>query len=422
MRAFDDSLAGVLSGLVAAAETDQAGQINLSRRPPDSRYDVVFSGRYWQLAAIDEAGGRTPLLTSRSVWDVRLGLPDALVEQALEERGAVLRGDMLGPEKEPLRLSVQALQLPGRDDVVLFTVAADRSESDAEVRRFGLVSGGMFLGFATAIAAGVFVLMRFILAPVTRLRDEVAEVREGETDRIEGAFPNELQPLADELNSLLAHSRDIVERSRTHVGNLAHALKTPIAVLTNESRASDDELAKLVARQSEAMAEAVDHHLRRARAAAHAKALGARTDVNGLIEDLVRTLRRIYAREGVTLESELADALVFRGERQDLEEMLGNLIDNACKYSQGFVQVGGRVEDRRVLLTIEDDGPGLDEAACAAALERGVRLDETAPGAGLGLAIVADLARAYGGQLALDKSPELGGLRAQLDLPAAALR
>jgi signal transduction histidine kinase len=297
------------------------------------------------------------------------------------------------------------------------------------VRRFALISGLMFLGFATAIAAGVFVQVRIGLAPVLRMGASVAEVREGRSERVEGRFPVELQGLADELNSLLDHSRDIVERSRTHVGNLAHALKTPIAVLTNESRGRDDELAQLVARQTEAMSQQVDHHLRRARAAAHAKAVGARTEIAPLVVDLARTLRRIYAHEGVTIETELDPDLVFRGERQDLEDMLGNLIDNACKYSNGFVQItmlrdgveDGPGEGRRALILIEDDGPGLDEAACAAATERGVRLDEQAPGSGLGLAIVADLARAYEGGLTLDRA-EMGGLRARLDLPAAAPR
>ena len=296
--------------------------------------------------------------------------------------------------------------------------AEDREPADREVRNFAITSAIMFLGFATAIAAGVFFQVRIGLAPVLRMRDSVAEVREGNTDRVDGEFPVELQPLADELNAMLDHSRELVERSRTHVGNLAHALKTPIAVLTNEARASEGELASLVQRQTGVMTEQVEHHLRRARAAAHAKALGARTPLGATVGGLARTLEKINRARGIRITTEVEADLNFKGERQDLEEMIGNLMDNACKWSGGLVHVtAGRTAPRELAVTIEDDGPGLTEDECASALQRGVRLDEQAPGSGLGLAIVSDLAKAYGGELSLSRS-ELGGLAARISLPA----
>lgn len=420
LRTMDDRLSSVVEALVAAAETDPGGGIALARRPSDPAYDRVFSGRYWQI--IDgpemEGGGHQSLVVSRSLWDEVLSPPDPLMQSALASPGQLMAFDTKGPSGEPLRLTAQAVQLPSRAEMVIMMAAEDREPADREVRNFAITSAIMFLGFATAIAAGVFFQVRIGLAPVLRMRDSVAEVREGNTDRVDGEFPVELQPLADELNAMLDHSRELVERSRTHVGNLAHALKTPIAVLTNEARASEGELASLVQRQTGVMTEQVEHHLRRARAAAHAKALGARTPLGATVGGLARTLEKINRARGIRITTEVEADLNFKGERQDLEEMIGNLMDNACKWSGGLVHVtAGRTAPRELAVTIEDDGPGLTEDECASALQRGVRLDEQAPGSGLGLAIVSDLAKAYGGELSLSRS-ELGGLAARISLPA----
>ncbi|OLF72271.1 histidine kinase [Maricaulis sp. W15] len=420
LRTMDDRLASVVEALVAAAETDPGGGIVLARRPSDPAYDRVFSGRYWQImdGPEMEGGGHQALVVSRSLWDEVLAPPDALLASALATPGQIISFDTKGPSGEPLRLTAQAVQLPARADMVIMMAAEDREAADRDVRNFAITSGIMFLGFATAIAAGVFFQVRIGLAPVLRMRTSVAEVREGNQERVDGEFPTELQPLADELNAMLDHSRELVERSRTHVGNLAHALKTPIAVLTNEARTSEGALADMVQRQTGVMTEQVEHHLRRARAAAHAKAVGARTPLGPTVGDLARTLEKINASRGIRITTEVEDDLHFKGERQDLEEMIGNLMDNACKWSGGEVRVSAcRTAPRELAVTIEDDGPGLDPDECEAALQRGVRLDEQAPGSGLGLAIVSDLAKAYDGELSLSRS-ELGGLAARIGLPA----
>ncbi|WP_304072904.1 sensor histidine kinase [Maricaulis maris] len=420
LRTMDDRLSSVVEALVAAAETDPGGGIVLARRPSDPAYDRVFSGRYWQIfdAPVMEGGGHQALVVSRSLWDETLTPPDALMASLLASPGQVMSFDTKGPSGEPLRLTGQAVQLPARADMVIMMAAEDREIADRDVRNFAITSGIMFLGFATAIAAGVFFQVRIGLAPVLRMRTSVAEVREGNQERVDGEFPVELQPLADELNAMLDHSRELVERSRTHVGNLAHALKTPIAVLTNEARTSQGALADMVERQTGVMTEQVEHHLRRARAAAHAKAVGARTPVASTVGDLARTLEKINAARGIRITVEAEEGLNFKGERQDLEEMIGNLMDNACKWSGDEVHVvARRTAARELAVIIEDDGPGLDPQQCEAALQRGVRLDEQAPGSGLGLAIVSDLAKAYGGELSLSRS-ELGGLAARIGLPA----
>jgi signal transduction histidine kinase len=419
LRTLDDRLTSVVGALVAAAEIDAGGDVALARRPSDPAYGRVFSGRYWQILDDDgSADGGEVLAVSRSLWDEVLSPGGDLVDALRQDPGAVVTMDTKGPSGEPLRLTGQAVQLSGRSELALVMAAEDRRPADRDVRNFAITSGLMFLAFAALIAAGVFFQVRIGLAPVLRMRDRVAEVREGHAERVDGRFPAELQPLADELNAMLDHSRELVERSRTHVGNLAHALKTPIAVLTNEARTSEGPLADLVGRQTSVMTEQVEHHLRRARAAAHAKAVGARTEVAGTIDDLARTLGKINAARGLAISVDAPEELRFRGERQDLEEMVGNLMDNACKWARGTVRVAAeRTGERTLAIVIEDDGPGLDEAESRAALQRGVRLDEQAPGSGLGLAIVSDLAHAYDGELTLSRS-ELGGLCARIDLPA----
>ncbi|WP_417498052.1 sensor histidine kinase [Maricaulis sp.] len=420
IRTLDDRLTSIVGALVAAAETDESGAVALARRPSDPAYGRVFSGRYWQIVDAGERGEASILIVSRSLWDETLAASQGLRNRAEASPGQIVTGRAKGPAGEPLRVVAQAVLLPDREDVVIMMAGEDRRPADRDVRNFAITSAVLLLGFAAAIAAGVFFQVRIGLAPVLRMRNSVADVREGRSERVDGQFPVELQPLADELNAMLDHSRELVERSRTHVGNLAHALKTPIAVLTNEAREAGGGFGDLVSRQTAIMAEQVDHHLRRARAAAHAKAIGARTGVEPTVGDLARTLNKIYARRGVSIETRLEPDLQFRGERQDLEEMVGNLMDNACKWASSRVMVSARQGDERNLeLLIEDDGPGLDEAGCEAALQRGVRLDEQAPGSGLGLAIVADLAKAYDGGVVLSRST-LDGLCVRLTLPTTA--
>lgn len=417
---LDNRLADVAEYLIVSAEVQPDGSIELARPPSDTRYTQILSGRYWQIGRSGDGEAGPVLARSRSLWDETLELPGALAGEALARRGQSVTGDIRGPGGEPLRVVVRAIQLAGLDAPVLVAVGEDRRPADRRVTQFALLSLALFALFALALVAGIVVQVRVGLAPVLRMGRAVSEVRDGRRERVSGAYPDELLPLAGELNALLDHSREVVERARTHVGNLAHALKTPITVLSNEARGEEGPLAELVRRQSETMSAQVEHHLRRARAAANARAIGARTPVAPVLDDLGRTLAKIHKRRGIEIEWEAPADLVFRGERQDFEDLVGNLLDNACKWAARQVRMSAReLEPGRFELVIEDDGPGLSKEARVQALERGVRLDEQAPGTGLGLAIVNDLAKAYGGHLALDTA-ELGGLRVRLQLPAAA--
>jgi signal transduction histidine kinase len=387
MTDVDDRLAGVAEFLLASAEIDNGEGIVVEREPPDPRYEQVFSGRYWQI--VDTADGEV-MARSRSLWDELIEIDAGLAAQALGASG----------------------------DPVSGAGAEDSRPADRRVLNFALIAGALLGGFAILLAAGIVVQVRVGLDPVIRMGREVARVRDGDAERVTGAYPAELLPLATELNALLDHSRQVVERARTHVGNLAHALKTPITVLSNEARNATGPLAEMTRKQTAAMNAQVEHHLRRARAAANARAIGARTPVEPVLDDLGRTLRKIHARRRVQLDWKCEPDITFRGERQDLEELTGNLMDNACKWATSRIQVAARLNDAgRLEITVDDDGPGLDAAAREQALGRGVRLDERAPGDGFGLSIVSDLARAYGGDLILSES-RLGGLGAKLVLPA----
>jgi signal transduction histidine kinase len=284
----------------------------------------------------------------------------------------------------------------------------------------GMLAAGLILAAVMQVLVG--------LAPLRSLRAALAKVRNAETPQLEGEFPLEIRPLIDDFNKVLTQNAAVVARARTHAGNLAHALKTPLSVLANAARKAHDTpaattgLARLVLDQVGLARQQVDYHLARAQVAASSRLPGARTALQPVLEGLIRTMSRIHAERQLVLTKEnLASSLIFRGESQDLQEMLGNLLDNACKWARHRVQVGALRQAENLQITIDDDGPGLAAQQRNAVLARGVRADERVPGSGLGLAIVDDLARVYGGQITLTDSP-LGGLRAVLLLPAVAQR
>jgi len=406
-RSFDARLVVLLESLVAASEVSPEGEVVLIRAIGEPRFEQAYSGWYWQI----DGAGPDPL-RSRSLWD------EVLPSAGPSEPGELVRREITGPDGERLRLIGRDIGLPGLPAPLRFSVAAERGEIDAEIKSFDATLIWSLSGLGLGLLAALIIQVRFGLQPLRRLRLALAAIRTGHATRLEGDFPTELQPLADELNTLLEHNAAVVERARTHVSNLAHGLKTPLSVLVNEADASGGALAEVVLRQTAVMRRHVDHYLSRARAAAAGQVLGARTEAMPVIEDLRRALARLHADRGITVEASGDAGLAFRGERQDLEEMLGNLIDNACKWARRRVRItAGRREGHLVFL-IEDDGRGLDETERAAVFRRGHRLDEAMPGSGLGLSIVRDIADLYGGSITLDRS-ELGGLAARLELPAA---
>ncbi len=280
-----------------------------------------------------------------------------------------------------------------------------------------------FMGLLALVsmAAGLAVV-RAALAPLNNIRRDLSAVRDGSEQRVGGVYPTEVQPLVDDLNALLAHVENVVARAGTKAGDLAHGLKTPLAVLSNEAdrlaSRGDPQLAATLAEQIGMMRRHVEYHLAHARAAASGPALHSRCTVTESVDGLVRTMRQIHPERGVTITSHVDASHVFKGRREDLDEMLGNLLDNACKWGKAHVVVASAVDGERLTLTVEDDGPGLDEQARRSVLQRGVRKDLATPGSGLGLAIVRDVAELYGGLIILDRA-SIGGLMARLELPGA---
>ena len=288
---------------------------------------------------------------------------------------------------------------------------------------------GLMLGATLCMVAG-YLVVRTGLAPFKEMRRRLADVQSGVTRQLAGKYPGEVEPLVRDLNALLAHHEAAATRAIAKAGDLAHGLKTPLAVLTHEAEraaaAGHTELATAVMEQIERMRRQIEYHLAHARAAASGAAPGVHAAVADSAAGLARTLLRLHADRGLAIDVDVPAGLTVRCQREDLDEMLGNLLDNACKWAKSRVTLsilppeGGRTGgDLFVEITVDDDGPGLDPSMREAVLQRGVRADQAAPGSGLGLAIVRELAELYGGSITLGASPS-GGLRATLRLPAAA--
>lgn len=386
--------------------------------PPDPRFTIPLSGKYWMMVAVTADGEVTGDIRSRSIFDEDLTWPDTLTREALDNPGAVVSTNTTGPAMEPIRVAVQATRYPEREDPVLLVAASDRTLTMEGVDRLRTILLLAMLGLAGGTLIAMALGLRYALRPLDRIQSDINDVREGRTAALSGDYPTEVQPLSEELNKLLEHNRAVVSRAQTYVGNLAHALKTPLAVLRNEA-AGESQLDDVVRRQTEAMRANVDHYLRRAQAAARAEALGVRTQVFEAVDGLARMMNKLFANEGKSVFADVDERFYVRAERQDLEEMLGNLLDNACKWAKSTIEVSGAVgENGMVLIHVDDDGPGLSEQEREEAVKRGVRIDETAPGTGLGLSIVADISGMNGGGLTLSDSP-LGGLRATIALRRA---
>lgn len=424
-RIFDDPLVNTIQALIASVETntdaDAISPIRLTREPIDDRYQLALSGRYWLIGEIAEDGIVSTIKESRSLYGATIRLPAQAAQQIKTNPGDVVRSTSRGPDNEPLRLAAQSVIFPGENQTpVVILAAADSRPAAKAVRNFSFFALGLMSVLALGQALAIFMQVRIGLRPVFKLRRQVADVREGRSKEVEGVYPTEIQPLAEELNTLINHNKEVVDYAQTHVGNLAHALKTPLAVLRNEATANKTPLSEIVGRQSEIMSNQVDHHLRRARAAARGQSIGVNTSVNETLTNLARTVERIYRDKDLDIQLNIDEEQQFRGEKRDLEEMAGNLLDNACKWTKAKVAVTVDVPediDARIRIIVDDDGPGIHPDKYTDVLKRGERLDEATPGSGFGLSIVNDLARAYKGSFALDKSP-LGGLRTILIIPS----
>jgi signal transduction histidine kinase len=414
-ESFDAALKFQLTSLMAAAEIGPDGEVLLNRGLADQRFLEPYSGLYFQVRAHRPEQRDRPAiedLPSRSLWDRSLKVTRSHRDRSVH----TYESDEF--PNETLRIVERDLTIPGSPMLWRFQVAQDRRrglDGQIAVIRWALVRYGAALALGLIILAAVQVF--YGLWPLRRVRRALAAIRSGSKSRIEEHFPVEIEPLATELNELLEHNELQAEEARRHAGNLAHALKTPLTVLTNAATARSPDLAESVSREVTTMRRQIDHHLARARAIGRRSNAQARAQVWASLEAVERAVARLY--ENVTVDLAGDKHIEARVERQDLDEMAGNLIENAAKYGSGRVFVTVKNAGDFVEIEVEDDGEGIPEAERVSIFDRGARLDTGKPGTGLGLAIVRDVAEIYGGSVSLEESEDLGGLLARLRLPAA---
>lgn len=415
-----------LKKLLTALAVDSMNTTGDQPVPPQNLYEPLFevthSGWYWQVRPIDNAEGRT-LVSSSLASEV---LPSPYDRKFPTDTTGTRWMNVPGPTGETIRI-LEVIDTPGHEpDKTKYSVivAGPLNWLEETVAKFRNRLTTALSLFGLGLLAVTLFQVRFGLLPLRRIEQGLSSIRSGSAAKLDGQLPAEIEPLQSELNALIQSNNEIVDRARTQVGNLAHALKTPLAVITNEAREDKSPFAIKVAEQAQIMRDQVGHYLDRARMAASAGAIGRVTPFEPVAEPLVRALERINRDKGIEIHMSVDRDAKFQGEKHDLEEMLGNLLDNACKWGRKRVQLKATVsaldiksKTKRLTVTVEDDGPGLTDDQRKKIGKRGMRLDETKPGSGLGLSIVSDLATSYRGNMALEASP-LGGLLVRIDLPA----
>ena len=407
-RNFDAQLEFTLTGMINAADIDETGAVRFLRALGDQRFSEPYSGLYWQVSAMDQQP-----FPSRSLWDRVLGpAPRGACVEPCRYATSAFPG-------EPLRVVGRTLRLPGSATRFYFQVAQSTRDLEAQTRQLRTILFWSLGVLGVGLLALAALQSTYGLWPLARVSRAIAAVRSGTAKRVPNEFPLEIAPLVSEINELLEYTEQQREAARRHAGNLAHALKTPMSVLIGETQGRADPLAHVVVSQVQVMRRHVDHQLARARAAGQRGTSSARTEVWPALEAIVRTVGRIHADRDVTIDLAGERTRLFRGERQDLDEMVGNLVDNAAVHGGGrvFVTVGGG--PGTVEIVVEDDGAGIPPDARQRLFARGERLDTDKPGTGLGLAIARDVAELYGGAIGLEGSEDLGGLLVRLTLPAA---
>ena len=405
-RNFDDGLNYVLTAMIASAEIGPDGEVLFNRPLADQRFLEPNSGLYYQISAKGHEDWR-----SRSLWDRALRvLPEH------DDRSFHAYDSKQFPG-EDLRIMERTIVLPGSDTRWMFMVAAARAGLDDQIRTLRSTLTQSFALLALGLIVLTTLQTLYGLRPLRRVRKEIVRMRAGEKNRVTDPMPSEVLPMVEELNALLAHNERQAEEARTHAGNLAHALKTPLTVIMNAATAQSADLGETVIREATTMRRQVDHHLARARAVGRRGAAQSRAEVWASLQAVERAVQRLYPETRIDMDGDKEVAV--RVERQDLDEMLGNLIENAAKYGGGSVFATVNRAGPMVEISVEDDGLGIPEEERTRIFDRGVRLDSGKPGTGLGLAIVRDVAEIYGGSISMEESEDLGGLLMRLRLPAA---
>ncbi|MEO1205724.1 MAG: sensor histidine kinase [Pseudomonadota bacterium] len=426
---FQTSFDVQLKKLVIALTIDSMSEATDRPVAPTNRYEPLFevtlSGWYWQIKPLDGPLDKT--LVSASLASSTL--PSPFERKFPSDATGTRWVNVVGPNGDKIRI-VEVIDTLGHEPGTprySIIVAGPMDWFEASVSSFTTrLATALSLAGLGLVLATLFQI-QFALRPLREIEKSLGRIRSAEAERLEGQLPVEIEPLQRELNALLQSNQDIIERARTQVGNLAHGLKTPLAVIVNEARDAKTPFAKKVAMQAGVMRDQINHYLDRARVAARVNVIGGVTEVRPVVDPLVRALGKIHQDTGIDIKVECPAGLKFRGDRQDLEEVLGNVLDNACKWADRRVRLTIEPADPDNLslrdgeaglfrVVVEDDGPGLSAEQRAKLGKRGLRLDETKPGSGLGLSIVTDLVGLYRGTFGLEAS-KMGGLKAVITLP-----
>lgn len=404
---YDAHVAMHLEELMGASHFTKDGTFILAFDPSDPRYRDLHSGWYWEV----QQAGKT---LKRSI---------SLGEESLSLRDTVPTTDIVvhefkGPHKEKLRVHVVEIALDPNQAPLVFLASAPLGGITEDVADYSnhIILGFTVLGLGLLLA--VVLQVRVALKPLQAISTGISDIRAGKANKLPEGQLEDVRPLVDELNNLLDHNAALVKRARNQLGDLAHSVKNPLAVINNAAQDMETDQKELILQQASDISRSVDHYLSRARTFGTEKVLGSRYSIRTATEDLVYAMQRIYQERDLDFDLSRLKGCWFKGEGQDLEEMLGNLLDNACKWAKSRVRIGCATSDGRLEILVEDDGPGIADDEYEVVMRRGSRLDESKPGHGQGLGIVKDICALYGGQFKLSRS-ELGGLQAKLELPSA---
>ncbi len=382
--------------IAAQLEIDKTGHLSLAAQLSDPRFNRPYSGLYWS------ASTKTHLERSRSLWDKRIEYKE-------------LDKDAYGARDEKLITLEKVLYLPDYNGPIHVVVGIDeapiKNTLQTLIGQLWLILGLLFAGVLTVI----LVQIAWSLSPLTKLQKELAELKSGNKTSLEETYPKEISPLISDLNALLFHYQELLERARNHAGNLSHALKTPLSVLKNEVRTLDATVQSRLDEPLNQIQSHIDYHLGRARMAGSMNILSVKANPAQRVDAISMAFDKVYAQRDITLVNELDSELNVAVEKSDLDEMLGNLLENSHKWANQMIRVHSTQDKENIRLIIEDDGPGIPQEQLERVTQRGFRLDEETPGSGLGLNIVSEMAHSYRGHLDLEAS-KMGGLKATLIL------
>ena len=410
LEAFEDRLNLLLETLIGGSKVDSSDGITVVTSIGDPRFYQPYSGWYWQI----NKGAKT-LSRSRSMWDQVFTLDKRLIGGRSQFVDSIGKNRKQVIEKKNLYIVEREISFPGITQPITFILSGDTHEYRENIKNFDNTLSAILIFLGVGLMIAVFLQVNFGLLPLNKIKDALFKIRNGDKKKLEAKYPLEVQPLATEINDLLEHNEKIVERARTHVGNLAHVLKTPLAVITNEI----DKENKLLSNQIVLMKKHIDRYLKKAHLESVGKNIKSKIAFLEFLNKMVLIFQKIYPDKEIELQKGFKEFFIF-GSLEDMEELIGNLVENACKWGRKKIKIKFENHGKNeVKILIDDDGPGLEQEQKNKVFTRGFRVDEQTPGSGLGLNIVKDILEIYKGEIRLEKSPSLGGLRVNIVLPVS---